>query len=190
MVMRYAMRLADSLLRSWRRAKGPDPEIIRIEQQKLLRAQARAIYKEQEKRVVAVLNAYVKEAGCPCDWPQFVYWTGKTNGFGGFHDQVQNDLVIAALKSGVFKAAPQEPKWGIRDVYVCKRCHAIWPQMSDEGRMCAYAETLERKDSGAPDISRYQDLVSDRTFCTAGREPTAETLSLEDWEAFMSGSPP
>lgn len=189
MVMRFVRRLIDSLHRPFRRAKGPDPEIFRIAQQKRLRAQAREIYAEQQKRVVAVFDNYAKAAGCPCDWPQFVYWTGKTNGLGGFHDIIQNDLVIAAIKSGVFDAAPQDPERGLGDVYVCKRCGATWLHMSDEWRMCAYAETLKRKDGGGPDISHHAGLVSDRTFATAGREPNTRTLSLDEWEVFMSSPP-
>lgn len=153
------------------------------------RAAAKEIYRQQRQHVEAIFTDHVSGTGCPCDWPEFVYWAGKEHGIGQ-HDELQNDLVSVALSSGNFEKTAVALDFSTpADSYRCKQCASQWQHFAEEWRMGAIAQRFVRIDARAPNVSALRGLESDRIFSTAGSEQANDTreLSIGEWTPFMSG---
>ena len=143
---------------------------------------------KQRKIVQDVLNGYLELFGCPCDWPQFIYWVGKEQG-PGWQDGIQNDLVDLALELPFYHAAPpSQPEYWLTSEVSCERCGARWKYYSIEWRMLAFQKKLIRLDQINKRIKDFPDLmISESIYATVGHEPDPEIprLSTEDWVMFM-----
>lgn len=143
----------------------------------------------QDRAISDVLGQYVDEHGCPCCWPQFEYWVSKPHG-PGWQDNVQNELINAALKLQCFRQRkPETPKYGLEAIVTCSECDREWQYFSEEWRMLAFHYRLIPVQPSAA-AERGAALVGANVFATAGQEPcAARTLSLADWVKFMLGPP-
>lgn len=151
------------------------------------REDAKEFYRQQRQHVEKVFNEHAARAGCPCSWREFVYFAGKQHGQGR-QDELQNDLVRVALRSGIFdQRAHDEDYSGLVCSCRCRQCGSTWQQFAVEWRMNAIALRLVRTDDQAPDVSGYKGFESDRIFQTEGIEapPGVRTLNLWEWSAFM-----
>jgi|SRR5690606_817602 hypothetical protein len=144
---------------------------------------------DQDRAIGDVLSQYVNEHGCPCRWPQFEYWVSKPQG-PGWQDNIQNELVKAALKLHCFqRRRPEVPRYGLEALVACSECGREWQYFSEEWRMLAFHERLIPVHP-SPAAERGSALVGANVFATAGQEPNAaRTLSLEQWAKFMLGAP-
>jgi hypothetical protein len=141
----------------------------------------------KQKVISGVLGQYVSRNGCPCSWPQFVFWAGKDQG-PGWQDNVQNILVKSALTLTCFvKSPPKVPEYALEADVTCTICGAQWKYFSLEWRMLAFQESLVRTDREIADNSQFLGINSDDVFATAGFEPEEGTrvLSLDEWVQFM-----
>ena len=146
---------------------------------------------DREKVISDVLHQYVSLNGCPCSWPQFVFWAGKDQG-PGWQDNTQNSLVKSALKLACFaKSPPKNPQYALEADVTCTSCGAQWKHFSVEWRMLAFQERLVRTDGHDADSSMYQGIIGEGVFATAGHEPEEGTrvLSLDGWVLFMKNAP-
>lgn len=141
-------------------------------------------HERDKAAIVGLLNEYVNEHGCPCNWEQFEYWVSKEHG-PGWHDEFQNTLAESAVKLPCFEQNIIEPTYDIR--VSCKHCGRNWHYTSHEWRMLAYRNRLVPDDQR---VSRSSLLVGS-WFSTAGFEPkTATVLSFEQWYEYMTGKRP
>lgn len=144
---------------------------------------------DQDRAIADVLGLYVENHGCPCNWPQFEYWSGKPQG-PGWQDNIQNELVKAALKLDCFHRRPPEtPRYGLEALVTCSACGREWQYFSEEWRMLAFHDRLIPVHPSAAS-QRDDALVDENFFATVGREPNAaRTLRLMEWSNFMQGLP-
>jgi len=135
--------------------------------------------RKENDAVGAVLRDYVKDHGCPCNWPQFEYWVSKEHG-PGWHDEYQNVLAEEALKLSCFKGIGLFS--GYDAALTCEVCGRRWRYVSEEWRMMAYRNRL------IPECSRITntcDLIG-RWYATGGFEPaSSRVLSFENWKRYM-----
>lgn len=146
---------------------------------------------QQKKSVAGVLRGYVASNCCPCHWPQFEYWVGKSQG-PGWQDEIQNDLIKAAIELKCFdKTSPSAPEYGLEDELRCSVCGTKWKHFSEEWRMLAFRERLVRFDGLSPDAAAFSGLIGANVFATVGQEPSDSTrsLTLDQWASFMEGKP-
>lgn len=140
--------------------------------------------RRQQEVVRDVLNQYVKNNDCPCHWHQFEYWASKHQG-PGWQDELQNDLVSAALQLYCFKGnAAAASDHGYGRTFACAVCGREWTHSSEEWRMLAFRERLIPL---KPSVLEPENLVSSSTFATAGFSPQIQrTLTLEQWVQYMT----
>lgn len=140
-----------------------------------------------KSNVEYVLIEYCSAKGCPCDYKPFVYWAGKQQG-PGWQDNIQNQLVKSALKSGCFsKINNYEKSYWLEGSYVCDNCGTEWNYFSEEWRMLAFHNRF-LKIGGDDPGKLYEELIGSDIFTSVGFEPAGKnTLSLEQWVAFMLG---
>lgn len=106
----------------------------------------------------------------------------------GWQDNIQNQLVESTLKLVCFeKIEDREKSYGLEGSYVCSNCETEWNHFSIEWRMLAFHKRLLK--IGADDPGKlYEELIRNDVFATVGHEPAGRnTLSLEQWVAFMLG---
>ncbi len=134
-----------------------------------------------------VIREYCSEKGCPCNHKQFVYWAGKQQG-PGWQDNIQNQLVESVLKSDCFsKINDCEKTYCLESSYICNKCGTRWNYFLEEWRMLAYHKRL-LKVGGDDPVRLYKELIGSDIFATVGLEPDGKnTLSLDQWVAFMLG---
>jgi hypothetical protein len=142
----------------------------------------------QESIISDVLGRYMASHGCPCDWPQFVYWVSKSQG-PGWQDSIQNDLVEHACRLTCFQRIElRQQMYGLESQMKCLVCGKEWLFFSEEWRMLAFQKRLVPvKPSLAAASSEV--LVDANFFATVGQEPRAtRSLSLIEWAEFMLGN--
>ncbi len=146
---------------------------------------------ERREAVDRVISEYLRSHACICAWPQFIFWAGKEHG-PGWQDNIQNDLVEAALKLPyLVSSKPSVPEYCLEaDVY-CAECRARWKFFSEEWRMLAFQERLVLLDRKMLIPSEYAGLTGAGIAATAGHEPEAgrRMLPIGEWIEFMLGRP-
>ena len=143
---------------------------------------------EQRKIVGDVLNKYLEDNECPCDWPQFRYWVSKQQG-PGWQDGIQNDLIDLALELPTFRSiSPPNPEYWLEAEVHCDHCGSRWNYYSEEWRMLAFQRRLIRLDKTDDDLEKFPELmISESIYATVGKEPLSEIqrLTTEGWVKFM-----
>jgi hypothetical protein len=142
---------------------------------------------EQQNAVRDVLKQYADNHDCPCQRSQFEYWASKPQG-PGWQDNLQNDLVLAALELSCFKGAVGAVRdHGYGRTFACTVCGREWHHSSEEWRMLAFRERLV---PSKPSVLEHIDLVSSSTFSTVGFEPQeSRSLTLDEWVKYMASGP-
>jgi hypothetical protein len=137
-----------------------------------------------------VLAALTEGGSCPCASPRFVYWAGKPQG-PGWQDNIQNELVTAALRLPFFESSPPaSPEYWLESEVRCTRCGAFWKHYCEEWRMMAFQHRLVRTDGFGPGNGGFEGLIGHDVAATAGYEPKELVrLSRDEWAGFMTGGP-
>ncbi len=144
---------------------------------------------ERRAVVSAVLEEGLSSRGCPCNWPQFEYWAGKTQG-PGWQDNIQNCLVELAVRLRCFGLhPPRSPEYWLVEELHCGVCGTVWLHFCEEWRMLAFHERLVRADrrppyTGTPGAGPIGADIA----ATAGFEPAGLVrLTLAEWADYMIG---
>lgn len=123
--------------------------------------------RREKTAILDVLNNYVQEHGCPCNWEKFEFWVSKEWGC----DEYQNILADAAVNLSCFERNVIRPDYDIK--VVCKHCGSKWHYTSHERTMMMYCNRF------VPDSSRTFDY----------NLKVLTGISFEQWYEFMQGKP-
>lgn len=124
-------------------------------------------HNEQKKSaaILKVLNDYVAEHVCPCNWEQFEFWMSKD-------DEYQRILAEAAVNLPCFKKSETVVRGDSAGV-VCKHCGKRWHYSSGEWRMMMYW---------------YRFVPEDKRTTSFDLKPLVRP-SFNQWYEFMLGRP-
>lgn len=146
-----------------------------------------ALIKWHENVVRDVLDHYMQDHECPCNWPQFEYWASKEQG-PGWQDSIQNDLVDAARQLNCFSMMnPIQKRYAVEARLRCEKCGREWLSLCEEWRMLAYHKQLVPVNPSET-ITTFERLADHSFFATAGRGPQdSRLLTIVEWAEFMLG---